>query len=715
MKLPSFLGKKENKEYFLALLLRDEKVTAVIFEELSGKIRVIGHHDEYFTDSIETTTVDEWLEVLDKAISQAETALPENIETQKTIFGVKENWVEDTKLKKEYLLKIKKASDALGLFPIGFLVMHEAIAHLMQKEEGAPVSAILIEVGKTHLAVSLLRAGRIIETKRTKIEDAIPKITDRILHHFTSYEVLPSRIVIVGDTDNTEELSQQFIGHSWSKSLPFLHVPQITIQPKDFDGRAVLFGAATQMGFDVLEENEEKRHEDHKEQVEDKEEENEEDFGFVKEKDVASIHNKKQEEKSQEQELNNTTAFIETEKYTNIFLTMLATIKQTVSPLPSFPSFSPQKKLVFIPPFVVVCLLLILLAYIFGLKATVTLIVAPKVIEKNQDITFSTENSTDTAKKTVAAQIIEAVEEGKISVPATGKKEIGEKAKGTVTIYSNLTREQTFTKGSLITVTNKLVFVLDETVKVASVSGASDGQKTVKASVVAKDIGKESNIPSGVKFTVSSFDASEVEAKNDTAFSGGTKKEVTVIAKADAEKAISDLSKNLEKKAKDDLSKNLSQEQILLPILVTVSFTKKDFDKNIDDEASSTTLTATISYKGLSYKKGDLVGLSKNLLQEDIGDGTFSKEDITYDLKDIKMVKNEVKVTLFAKASLLPKFDNQKMANVIVGKTFEQAKSILTKINQVTDVHIILQPTLPFLPNLLPRNEKNISFVIKKG
>ena len=35
--------------------------------------------------------------------------------------------------------------------------------------------------------------------------------------------------------------------------MPFLHVPQITVLPAGFDMRSVMFGAATQMGFKVLE------------------------------------------------------------------------------------------------------------------------------------------------------------------------------------------------------------------------------------------------------------------------------------------------------------------------------------------------------------------------------------------------------------------------------------------------------------------------------
>lgn len=54
MRIPfSFLKKEEKPQYFLALLLRDDKVTAVVFEELLGKAKIIGINNEYFQGSIE--------------------------------------------------------------------------------------------------------------------------------------------------------------------------------------------------------------------------------------------------------------------------------------------------------------------------------------------------------------------------------------------------------------------------------------------------------------------------------------------------------------------------------------------------------------------------------------------------------------------------------------------------------------------------------------
>ena len=135
MNLPFF--KRFNKKilplYYLVLALRDEKAQAVIFEELEGRVKIIGQREEHFSNAIDSVPSEEFLEVLDKAISRAESSLPENIQTEKTIFGVKDSWTDGDQIKKEHLGKLKKASEELGLIPIGFLVISQTIAHLMQK------------------------------------------------------------------------------------------------------------------------------------------------------------------------------------------------------------------------------------------------------------------------------------------------------------------------------------------------------------------------------------------------------------------------------------------------------------------------------------------------------------------------------------------------------------------------------------------------------
>lgn len=764
MKLPFKLplGKKENKEYFLSLVIRDEKICAVIFEELSGKVRIVSEQEEYFKDSIESSSMEDWLEVFDRTISKAEDKLPHVLETPKTIFGIKESWVEDSKIKKEYLAKLKKISDTLGLKPIGFIVIPEAIAHLLSKEGGAPVSAILVEIGKKNILISLIRAGKIIEIKEAPIEESIAHTTDTLLRHFTEYEVLPSRIILFDG--EREDLIQEFIGHSWSKSLPFLHVPQIQALPKRFDARAVLFGAAIQMGFEILQEDKElkdKKLDIEKEiEIEEKitkEKETEtledekkdvsssENFGFLKDVDVSKKHSKEAKEQITEEKTipepeieevkpihhtkhskkNNFLSFALNfvkeglKTFKSVFVSILKFLPSTPLKSIRFPKisfFSKGKKIFFIPPLIIAFFIVLFLLYIFNVKATVTLTFNPKVIEENKDIQFLISDSSDFSQGIISSEVVSVVETDSSTTEATGTKEIGEKAKGTVTIYnSDLKSGKNIPKESIITSSNNLDFTLDTAVNLASASGdaSSISPSTQKASVTATKIGKEYNLPSSTKFTVESFDTSTVIGKNETAFSGGSKKEVTVVSKKDRETLLAKISNDLSEKAKDEILKKVPSDKAILPIKLESDIEKTEFDQDIGEEAKSVSLKATITYEGIVYKKNDLEKFSQNLLKDKFRSMVIAKNGITPSLTDIERKNDdEVNATVNVKAMLLPEINKQNIAKQITGNSFEDAKITLSKLPQIANSEVTLNPSIPFLPQMLPRFTKNITIVV---
>lgn len=708
MKLTSlpFFKKKNPLSYFLVLVLREEKASAVIFEELEGKIRVIGQHSEYFQKPIEKTTIDEMLEVLDKAISSAESSLPKNIETQKTIFGLIESWVENDKIKKEYLLKLKKVSDELGLTPIGFLIIPQAISHLLQKEEGAPLSAILTELGNKSITVSLIRAGRIIETKSSEIHESLPYTLDTLLKHFQASEILPSRIILF---DGEKDLSQEFISHTWSKSLPFLHLPQIATLPPNFDARAVLFGAATQMGFEVLgpikkeltksiPEIEKEQGEEYSPLV---------DFGFK-----TPIQQPLDKDQGKQE--------INPPKSSRInFNLALVVVKDKLSKLYHFKkilvSIPHPKKYIWIPIIVFISIALLIIFYLFGTSARIVLTIKPRIIEQNKNVSFSTSKATDPSKGVLAAETVSISEEGSSSIATTGKKEIGDQAKGKVTIFNSLTQAKTLPEGTIIKSPNGLEFTLDDSLTIKGVASHSADEtvspSTTVVSVTATQIGKESNLPSGGKLTVSNFDTSEIVAKNDNPFSGGTKKEITVVAKEDQDKLLETLPKSLVKSAKDNLSKQISKDKSLLAIF-TNRTDKKKLDRQVGEQADKVTLNATVIYEGIAYRKDDLKSLARSLIQRGIPNNmTVNYENLKIGIKDVLQKKDNINLTLNIKALLQPKIDEKSLASQLSGMSYEDAREKLSRIPQVSDIEIHISPNIPFLPKILTKTSKNIKIV----
>lgn len=611
----------------------------------------------------------------------------------------------------------------------------------MEKKEGVPISAILAELDKKNITLSLIRAGKIVHTQSSVIEESIVKTTDKLLHFFTDYGILPSRIILLdAEEDN---LNQEFISHPWSKSLPFLHFPQIETLPGGFDAQAVLSGAVSQMGFELLGETPDRkplRQTQTQEEAagegvpqadkgngESLLEKDSEDLGFIKEGDIAQINldrsnisniSEEAEEKAIGKELPETKAVINRLSvkrlltFSNAIFISLKGILAKMH-LPSLPAF--RKNKLFILPLVFALMIAIFVLYLLKASAKVILFVNPNSLEKTQNITFSPNAGTDFSKDIIHASPISVSETGSVSTNSTGTKEIGNKAKGSITIVSLLPNQQTFEQGTSVKSSNGLEFTTDSSITVASSSGATDPQ-TQKVNVTAKDIGKKYNLPSGTKFTIGSFDSSSAQGENDTPFSGGSKKEITVVSKNDYDKLLAELPKSLEDKAKKDIAQKVSPDMGIIPLLTGETVTAKYFDKNIGDQTAQVTLKATVSYQSLSYKKSDLNTFSLHLFQNRAQSETVTASGVSLSLKDIKENSDKtVSANLKATASLLPKINNRQLIEQIKGKPIQDATRILSKLPQVRDVSVKLSPALPLLPGLLPRMGRNIIIIIKNN
>ena len=783
--------------------MRDEEIQAVVFEQIAGRMQVIGVGKENLSTSVEMLSDNDLLDAADKAISTAEESLPEGIQTHRTIFGVKESWVEDSHISQSYLDKLKQLSKALDLQPIGFLVFPEAIAHLLQKEEGAPVSGILVDSGREKVTITLLRAGRIIQTREVNLGTSLTETVEKALHTFTDVEILPSRIVLFDNGDKTTEAS--FLKHHWSKSLPFLHVPQIVTLSRDFDTRAILFGTATQMGFDAVDlvkaapvqktahvfddvpegqgitevaglKNSQSLNEEDNESLEDNDEqdlsqkknetgqedgeaeykngepmqeENSDYFGFVKDTDIAQnaphadeLHSAPLSGHAMDEVMEEVPEEVKEEETTLPFGFSLSgpaivegaknTFSRLMQALPkkfSFSSFFAQKrrlstssggildyftqmnKLLIIIPLAILLIIGFFVWTIFGVKAKVTLVLSPKVITQTQNVTFATDQPTDPAGDTIGASAVSVDETGKVTVNATGTKDVGDAAKGTVTIFNSDTASHTLSSGTTITSSNGLTFTLDQSVNVASASSdpfTGTTPATTTAPVTATTIGTDYNLPSQTHFAIDG--TSVMAAKNDNAFSGGSKKTVTVVSSTDVTSATTQLTQNLSGQAKADLANKADADKVILPDFTDTTLSNKSLDNQVGDQATSLTLTATVTFSSVMYKKSDLDSYAKSVMESQIPSNlVLAPQGVTFATKNLAVTSGNAKATLDMKASLIPSIDTKSLTQQISGKSFTQARAILSGVPQFSDAAFALSPNLFFLPQTLPRLSSHIT------
>lgn len=804
--LPFFQNNKEEKsEYYFALIFTDEKVTAVLLQESLGVLKILNHHEEFFRLSIEDIGLEDLISTVDKAISRTEEVLPPDVQTNKTVFGVKDTWVEEEtkKITKDQLAKLKKICDALDLTPIGFMVVSEAISHLLQKEEGAPLSAILAEIGKKQVTLTLFRGGKAAERIDGPLGDSAHATVDTLLKHFTA-TVLPARIIIY-DGKDIEGLSQEFISHQWSKSLPFLHVPQVTTLPAGFDAKAVSFGAATQMGFEVsglalkphnlevakTDESEEmiKNNDESsdyipskrlKRPVEDEPTEddqnegepideeqkdepekkipsdsneppiNGDNFGFVTDQDITTtkplpkLHtthheieteepeksdfsiNRHQEEAYEEPARNASparSAASAADGYSDAGggklagLLPFAFFSKLHLPKLSFPALTGNRKFI-LPVGILIGIIVFIIGfstyYYNNVKAHIILAVEPKIVDQEENVIFDGTAASDFSQNIIAAKPIETTVDGSLTINTTGKKDVGDKAKGTVTVYNSSTGSVKLENGTQIRSSNGLIFLLDKEITVASASGdIFSGTKpgTADVAVTARDIGTESNLPSGTKFTIGNN--SSLAAKNDSAFSGGSKKQVQVVSRNDVSKLRNDLPKSLEAKARDAISQETDGDLTLLPLISIVRLEKEKFDNDVDDEATKVTLTATVRFSALAYENEELNTYVKSLLKEKYSQD-ISDKSIKNTINDPEETEDgQVEAKLAIEAGLLPDINTEDILRRVENKSLGDAKKILNGLPQIASSQVTFSPGIPLIPNLFPKLPNQISIEIK--
>jgi len=745
MQLP-FLKKTEpEKNFFLALLIKPHKVGAILFEEINSKLFILANNEVTLTKDTSELSSQELLESADKVITSVESSLPEGATLEKTIFSVPYDWIEEGKIKKEYLGKLKKVCEDLGLAPVGYLVSIEAIVAFLAQSEGVPVSAIFVEVAGKKVFLYLVRGGKILEVQAGAIEDKLLATVESLLKKVEGMDVLPSKIILL-DYKESDGTQQEFLSHTWSKDIPFLHLPQVVVLEQGFENEATVNGVAAQMELEVLQDIKTIQTQSDNLSEEVLEEKSPADFGFFKEKDV--VEDVKKEDATAEDEISDKENKSDREKVSedsNIepavsyfkegeedtprepqevtvsknlqipFLPQITLIAQKIKipnlktlPFISGGKVGKSKVLIAVAASIAFIIAFIFIYYNFIVGARVVVLADKKAIDETANVVFA-ENST--SGDAIKIAIVEEKIKGEDTKNSTGTRETGDKAAGAVTIFNKGDTSKTFPKGTIVISSKDLEFETQSDTTVASTSAFSTTLSSSNVKVQATKIGREYNLPSNSNFTVKGFSASDYIAKNSDTISGGTKKEITVVSRKDLDGLLSSVISKLEKDAISKAKSSASSEEAILPKALSTSVTTKSYSKKENDESGSVSVTAEIKYSIGKYTKSDLDEVVKSLSEGEIpGSYSLVAGDSQIDITDLKIEKNNTAAAkLHVKAIYTPNIESKTLAAQIKGKSLKRAETEIKGIAGVTDVSIVLTNSLPFMPKFLPQNLGRIS------
>jgi len=685
MKIPFFSNIK-HKESYLGIFLKEDRGIIMIFFKKNGRLELIDQEKFTYTNSWENLTND-----VDEALYKLEKNL--EVEIKKTIIFVYSHLVDEkiNNIKPVYLQKIKQLIKALDLEPMGYIECFEAISFYLQKKDQISLTAILIEIDETQVGIFIYKGGK-IESKKIlgRTNNIIADLTEGFEEIKKKPNILPARIILY-DSGNLDDTAVKILSHRWSNDF-FIQIPKVDILPEDevIISLMNIFGEQIKNEASVeIEENQKSffaKASSYVKTTEDKSKDKKENFGFVIDKDVGETALSQN---------SNILPKINWKNKVKEFTSKLLTIFQIKNNQNNF-RINFSGKIFMTIGILIISFGLFTNEYFFH-QAQLTIYLPTQNLEKNVKIELNYRTSSSSANFSETTN-------------TTGKQEIGDRARGSVTIHNFDDKEKIFTKGSVL-LSSKLEFLLDTDVKIASSSLTTDGSAKLpgknNGAVTAGQIGPESNLSKGQRFTFDGLSSTTYFAVNESAFSGGSKKQIQTVSKKDQE----DLKMIIINKAKKEIpSIKVLPDEAIASSLSEVKFNKLIFSKEVGEESSKLTLQGTVNTTQYLYNKKLFIDKVLVLLKPEVkSEYQLEKENVSYTIN--KIIKEDKSLTVDAKikAKAVIKISVEEIKKSLLGKNESKIKEILKNKYKIDGYNININEPLPIFKNYLPFFLKNIN------
>lgn len=322
--------------------------------------------------------------------------------------------------------------------------------------------------------------------------------------------------------------------------------------------------------------------------------------------------------------------------------------------------------------------------------------------------------SSDTSVATTTQEQSKSVS---AQVGATGKKDAGSKASGSIVISNSYdSSPHPLVAGTrFVTSDGKVFRSTADTVVPGGTAQLSGGGVTIKPGTVTVNV--ESDVASDqynvgpTNYTLPGL-AGDQQAKitgRGGQMQGGTTKTITVVTQADVDKAKQSALDNNKDSAQGDLASKAGKDVTVLPGSFTAVATGMNTSANVGDEASQVQATVQVKYALLTVTKSDLKALVRGQAQKAAGDNNQLYEDGTEDIK-LAAGKNATSFTATTTAYAGPKIDTADVATQIKGKKYSEAMDTAGKVAGVESVEITMSPAWA---TKVPGNTKKIKITVK--
>ncbi len=345
---------------------------------------------------------------------------------------------------------------------------------------------------------------------------------------------------------------------------------------------------------------------------------------------------------------------------------------------------------------------------LFVLMSIVALIVTwPKVqvviklqaenFENTSDIKISGDSAAPADQ--LKGNLIELNLEKEEEFPTTGKKNLGGKSSGTLTVYNYWdSSPQSFPKGTKFSSSSK-TFISKASVAVAgtSIKGGNIVPGTASVDIEAEQPGDDYNVKAG-RFTIVGLNASQQEkiyGQSSQDLSGGFTKEVKIVSQDDYDKA----KEKIEGDLKTQLGDNLKEQAVGMEIIEkAIQFEEQNVQSSVQVSAEAEQFSLKIKerlriivYRKIDFENFVIANAEKQIPYDKMI--SFGKDDkITPEFIDYSYDQKVLNLKAIISAKLTSRLDIAKIKNDLRGKNNSQAETYLQGLGGVEGFDIIYSP-----------------------
>ena len=373
---------------------------------------------------------------------------------------------------------------------------------------------------------------------------------------------------------------------------------------------------------------------------------------------------------------------------------------------PKIPDFKKFRKKAFIIGGLSIAVIVFLVwATMFAPSAKVIISAKTNSISLKEKVKLVNSDTLEDVQKGVLATKTESLEQNnEVTVDATGKKDIGEASKGTITLSQSSESEAvTVLKGTAFSAGGcNFVTTSNATIPGVKVRSGNLIAGSTTVGIQATEIGEKCNL--SPQTYISAVEG--VSAKGE-ALSGGTKKTISVVSQNDINNAKQQLAKKSDNNIESQLLSKIDNNFIAIKDSYKATAENPVASPSVNEASNGkVTVKSKVVHNILAIKRDSLATFIENQAKQKIGKVENQK---IYDngVKKIALTNySDKEITASTEVKVGPEIKESELRTKIADKKTGEVQSILEKIEGVNKVEVKFSY---FWVNKIPKDNDKLS------